>query len=234
MISKTKIMLSKIVLIFCMEAHAITIHHSDFIDNSAQTGFNGFEGMPSTSDWNSAYIEENIRVEQLGVDAGNIWTRCIECGQEGERSWYPNGTDYGYTQITLENGNDFDSIGFVIGTGFLGGADILRYELFNDGVSVLEGSFDPLYQWRSVDMDYLGFSGGGFDTIWLRDAETIFGDSSFGSGVRNGLTLDSIEIQSVAQVPEPNILYMILTGLFFLTNFGIADNSLTKRSTGPL
>ena len=56
-----------------------------------------------------------------------------------------------------------------------------------------------------MPMQYLGFSGGGFDTIRVRDATAI----SPGGDPMTALTLDSIELNGIASVPEPGTLALL-------------------------
>ena len=211
------VLLLGLIFIFSSSVYAVTIHTSDFIAVGDRTNFNGFEGMPA-SFLDGPYTEDGIKVEQLNEDPLGISTFCVPCGQEGIRSWYPNAGDFGYTQITNGDGSDFESIGFLIGTGVVEGAERVLYELFDNGSSVLTGSFVPGFTTSNGIMDYLGFSDGGFDTIWLRDT-TFLGSVSFGDANINALALDSIEMAGTAPISEPSTMMLLGSGLFGLGAF---------------
>ncbi len=182
---------------------------TDFIANGTRTHFNGFEAIPNDGTFytggNGPYLEDAIQVEQINGDAGNeIWVNYTSAaGFEGSYGWYPNGGDFGYTRITLAGGVDFEDVGLNTGTG--GSAPSLLYELRNDGGFVMSGS---------APIGYLGFSGGGFDEIWLRDTLTNpLGTVTDGSS--QALAIDSIETQgaTVSEVPEPASLLLLGSGL---------------------
>jgi len=90
-----------------------------------------------------------------------------------------------------------------------GNADqhFLAYALLNDGVVVLSSTVA-----QTVGAQYLGFSGGGFDQIWLRDR--ISNDSTIDDNTENALAIDSIELaEAVALVPEPSTFLLLGTAL---------------------
>ena len=70
--------------------------------------------------------------------------------------------------------------------------------------------------------DYLGFSGGGFDTIRVRSA-TRHGGTVTDAG-HNALAIDNIETQSAA-VPEPSTLVVFSS----LSLTGIAAAAFRRR-----
>jgi hypothetical protein len=203
-------------LAMSVSASAITIHTTDFIGAADRTRFNGFEGMAGGAIWSGRYTEDGITVTQVNESSNGIWTACTVCGREGERSWYPNMGDWGYTQIRKADGSDFDSVGFLIGSGFFGnsGAAQILYELFDDETSVLSGLLIPTFVAMDphAQLDYLGFSGGGFDTIWLRDTLAT-GFFSFGDNYQNALNLDSIELAEARPIPEPTTVALLGAGL---------------------
>lgn len=105
----------------CSLAQALpVVQFSDFINDSLRSNFNGFENITGSHyDGSTAYMEDGITVQQINGDAGNdIWVAYNGSHQEGQRSWYPNGGDHGYTQISLSSGLNFEDVGMRIGSGF--------------------------------------------------------------------------------------------------------------------
>ena len=89
-------------------------------------------------------------------------------------------------------------------------SSLILYELLDNGSVVLSGT-----QSLSGSTDnYLGFSGGGFDTIRIRD--NLGGGTSVTDGSVQALAIDNIETQgsSLAAVPElPSIAIWPVLGL---------------------
>lgn len=196
-------------LLMSAAAQAITVHTSDFIADGSRTGFNGFEGIPNDGTFytggSGPYAEGGITVEQVNGDPPNdIWVTYRPPGGEGQFGWYPDGADHGYTKITLTGGGDFSSVGMLISSGFGGGGQQLAYELFDNGSLVASGTSSS-----SGSFTYLGFSGGGFDTILLADG---FGVFSVTDGHSNALTVDAIEVTG-GRVPEPATLALMVLAL---------------------
>lgn len=195
---------------------APTLQTSDFIPDGSRTGFNGFENIPndgiSFTGGSGPYTEGGINVEQINGDTGNgIWVTYNFGGQhQGNTSWYPDGGDLGYTQITLLGGGDFASVGMLLGTGFSSNS-FYFYDLLDGGVSVLSGFLPGAFS------QYLGFSGGGFDTVRIADCggECDPNTTTFTDGHLNALAVDSIEVIGVTTggtVPEPGSMILVVTG----------------------
>ena len=199
-------------------SHAITLHTSDFINDATRANFNGFESIPNDGDQytggSGPYIEDGISVEQIDGDGGNdIWVTFSAATHEGSYSWYPVGGDSGYTMITMADGSDFTNIGFYAGTGAAGVSSII-FDLLLDGASVYSGSTPFTGVNNNIPM-YIGFSGGGFDSVLVRD--NCSGSTMYDGGC-NALTLDAIETSSA--VPIPTAFWLFGSGLLGLT--GIA------------
>jgi hypothetical protein len=191
---------------------APTIYFDDFIPDGSRTGFNGFESIPNTGGVSAHYTgtfpyeEGGIEVSQPGGNGPqSIWVTCVGCfkpGMEGGYAWYPDGGDNGYTKITRVGGVDFFNVGMLLGSGWTGGETTVYYELFDDGQSVLAGSF---VKSEGNGVSYLGFGGGGFDEIRLYDKVKL----ATANSDLNALAIDSIEISGPSTVPAPGSLALM-------------------------
>lgn len=193
---------------------AIVVHTDDFIPAASVTSFNGFENIPNNgthySGGDGPYTEDGITVTQ--INSGKpIWVGFFH--PQGSFGWYPDGGDQGFTQITLQGGGDFSSVEFQVGSGLGSGADKVLYELLEGGNVVLTGSIPG--QGNDVS-HYLGFSGGGFDAILIRDEQGNPSATVTDGGI-NALALDAIE---VAAVPEPSTF--LTSGMVGLMGLGYA------------
>jgi hypothetical protein len=102
-------------------AQAVVVHVSDFIPDGSRTNFNGFESIPNDGTFftggSGPYVEDGIQVQQINGDAGNdIWVTYLSWGAEGAHAWYPTGGDNGYTRVTMADGSEFGSVGFLRGS----------------------------------------------------------------------------------------------------------------------
>jgi hypothetical protein len=198
----------------------VVVHTTDFIPNNLRTNFNSFEALPAVADappgLPSLHIEDGVRVEQIASRSHHIvslwwWSGNVGNPQppDGARSWYPSAGDTGYSRITREDGSAFERIGFMRGSGNpnISGGGLLLYELYDNGGFVLGGSVSHTQLGQ-----YLGFSGGGFDEIRVRDGE-VGNVQSFYDHTLNALALDAIELSNV---PEPSSLLLLVIGLIGL------------------
>jgi hypothetical protein len=222
------------------------VHTTDFIADNARTHFNGFEAIPNATlpeftqeasfftGGNGPYVEGGIRVRQVNGDPGNdILVNYREGIHEGIRSWYPSGgTDRNsYTEITMADGSDFSNFGFYLSSG--GAATLIYFDILNDSNSVLSGSVPAPRQSVGQIFEYLGFSGGGFDTIRVRNNIESWPTRSTGSTVYDGWTalmLDSLETGGTggggpAPIPEPGTILILGLGLAALQIASCRGNS---------
>jgi hypothetical protein len=177
-------------------ADAATLTTVDTIDDAARTNFNGFEGLPSSSSYGPTYTEGGITVTQKNGGALGILTTFMPGGVAGTRAWYPNGGDYGYTEITKADGSDFANIGFLRGSGN-SQHNYLIYSLLNDGAVIQSGVLSVVSNVRS----YVAFMGGGFDTVRVRDGSSP--TATVLDGSHNAMAIDSIELGGVATTAAP-------------------------------
>ena len=199
------VFLCSYLLAFAVNAGLI-VNTTDFIDESSLTHFNGFEGFSNSFKNGKNYYEEGgIQVRQIFAQAGN--DIILSSSIEGERSWLPNGGDYGYTEITMASGDEFTALEFL----FLGpnlNNQAVHYSLWNDGQVVFEGALDIGKKEQGV----LGFEGGGFDQLFVRSG---YRNASIFDRSVNGLNIDSIQVISATStpVPEPSAIAIFLLAL---------------------
>ena len=167
--------------------------------------FNGFEKIKNDGTFftgGAVYSEGGLTVTQYQADQGNdIW---VTLGNtEGVRSWYPNGGDNGYTGIALTSGADFSEVSFLFSAW---GGGSLQYSLLNNGLEVLGGTYNA----ASGVLTRAGFSGGGFDQVFLRSGT----EGSIGDTRGQALQLDSIKADAlVVAVPEPGTFALLALGM---------------------
>lgn len=186
---------------------APVLNTNDFI--GAPTNFNGFESIPNDGTFYTGgagpYDEGGIRVTQINPSSP-IW---VTLGSmEGSYSWYPNGGDFGYTDIMRTDGADITNISLIFRS--YGSGNVL-YDILNDGGSVLTGELAAADGFSFLGR--IGFQGGGFDQVRLRGGEL---GSGFYDGAQNALQIDSIKIGLVGVIPEPETYAMLLVGLLML------------------
>ncbi|WP_291993422.1 PEP-CTERM sorting domain-containing protein [Candidatus Accumulibacter sp. ACC003] len=193
---------------------APTVHTSDFINNASRTNFVDFEPIGSGSGFAGTFSQDGIKVNQVNGQLNDIWSSCEgACWYSNSTlSWYPNGGDHGWTELSKTDASDFSDIGLDIGS-IKFGYSTLQYELLDNGVSLLLGFFT----FPSGADGYIGFSGGGFDTVRLRANSGSFG--AFGDNASQALAIDNIELAGGSSVPEPTSLALL--GLGLLAGLGV-------------
>jgi hypothetical protein len=151
---------------------------------------------------------DGFSMQQVNGEPDDLWTTYDGSGTGDGKSWYPNGGDYGYTQISLESGQNFDSVGLFLGAG---GSNFLAYELLDNSTLVASGVLPSGYS--PYSFGWLSITGGGFDTIRLRDGNSS--QLSVTDGTFNALGFDKINatVQQTSQsVPEPFTIVGTLIG----------------------
>jgi hypothetical protein len=176
-----------------------------------QTSFNGFENIGASYGYNGnvPYTEDGITVQQINGQGSDIWTTCNDCplpGQ-GSYSWYPNGGDNGYTQISLANDANFNAISLIAGSGWYNNSStFLNYALYENIDQVLQGSISIL----SLLNDKITFLGGDFNRVYLSATQ---GSSTYDSGAYQALLVDNIKvITEQSSVPEPATIALMGLG----------------------
>lgn len=213
------IRLAACLLVFAAAQQAqasIIVETADFISDNDRTHFNGFEAIANDGTFytggSGPYVEDLIQVQQINGDPGNsIWVNYASWAGAHGHAWYPSGGDHGFTEISMVDGSDFEDVGFNYASGGRRNCGIM-YELLQDGEIVLKGVVGP-----TEGIHYLGFSGGGFDTIRVRDRIYATGgkvtDHSF-----QALTVDNIETHTerlslTALTPEPSSIALAGIGV---------------------
>lgn len=227
---------SALAFVPCVALAAPIVQTTNFIGNT-YTHFNGFESAISQASGaypGDSHTEGGIKVTQLYAPnfGKSIRTNSVAGGFEGNQSWGPPGGDFGWTDITKSDGSDFMDVGFLIGSAYgsavSGGANragsvYVYYELWNNGAKV----FSDTLAGQSVDAHWLGFSGGGFDQIKLRDGgDRVTALDLSAVGFANGLFIDSIKTAGDGagdggRVPEP--------GTLALAGLAVAGGSIGAR-----
>ncbi len=201
-----------VVAVAAQPAMAATLNTTDFI--VSPTNFNGFEGTPQMfGGFGPSYTEDGISVTQANMGGNAIWTTYLTPTDpfgyvgnfQGNRSWYPYGGDNGYTVIRMASNAAFGDVSFLVGSGYYGSTDVgIYFELALAGNVVQSGTTQAGY-----DAHWLGFQGGGFDEIRLRDNSGQAIASL--SGGYNALAVDSIKVSGA--VPEPETYALMALGL---------------------
>lgn len=210
-----KCVLSMVALTACLSLQAMPIlQTSDFIADIDRTNFVSFDGLQLGASNSPSYTEDNVVVTQMLGEGDEIWSTCSSsCFTSPDgKAWYPDGGDFGYTVLTRGDGSEFVNVGLIYGgKTFVAG---IYYELLKDGVSVLSGGFEK----TTVDDGYIGFQGGGFDTLRLigPTSDSFSGFNEFGDGTNQALPIDSIELSGLRRestVPNPATLALFGLGL---------------------
>jgi len=199
---------------------APVVHTTDIIPTLSRTALVDFEPLGGASNLPISFSQSGVNVNQINGDANDMWSGCFfSCWYTNNTpNWYPSGGDLGYTEITRSGGADFDAVGTDVSHGFAQQNFVVQYELLDNGVSVLLGSFT----FPSGSDGYLGFTGGGFDTVRLRARPEGF-VGGFGNGDFQAMAIDNIELANLSQsVPEPGSLALASLALLAAAGGGLA------------
>ena len=208
---KKKLLIGLVTALFLVEmigvaSAAPVLQTTDFISEAQRSNLVTFDLLSSSSSNSPLYFEDGVRVEQIGGDGDDISALCGTgfCWVDNDTfNWYPNGGDFGFTEISRIAGTDFAGFGVDLGTGaFLSSSSTLSYNLLDNGISVLSGTINYLAD------GYIGFSGGNFDTVQLSATQSGFGS-------RNVLAIDNIELTAV---PLPAAVWLFGSALIGLAS----------------
>ncbi|NUM33150.1 MAG: hypothetical protein HUU50_01260 [Candidatus Brocadiae bacterium] len=191
-----------ILLLLFSKSYAVPVlSTTDIIADNSRSHFMAMNGTGILENGNTKYTENGITIELV-----NHGSNTFNAGFA-----YMGGGNTGYVRLKMANSEDFQSVGFLHGSG--GSSNWGDWSLYNDGQLVASGTFyvgyggyNPNHSYYSTGKGYLGFTGGGFDEIRVRDNYSP-PNSAFG--------LHTIEVANVT-VPETSTLFLCLIGLFLL------------------
>lgn len=114
---------------------AATVHLEDIVPFAVAV--NDFELAPAfvAATWS----QQGIRATQVGGNPANGLWMAAGFGF-GDRAWYPDGGDDGWTRLTLDSGENFNAISFFGGSGWLNPPQTLYFELADEGRSLASRS----------------------------------------------------------------------------------------------
>jgi hypothetical protein len=180
-----------------------------------------FATLPASGNLSDPQTFDGFFFDQVNGDANGIWTTYNPGGGDG-KGWYPNGGDGGYTQIQLANSASIGAMSFFVGSG--GNLSYLAYQLVYQGVVVQSGTLSghtSVFHWLSI-------SGGGFDTVRLRDG----GNASItvGDGSLNALAFDKVFATTAAQ--QVNAAVPDAGSTFVMLGFALSGIAVLRRKLG--
>lgn len=199
-------------------ARAAAVHLFDAVP--VADAVNDFEAAPATVA--DAWVQQGIRVSQVQGDVGAdaIW---LASGLGlGQRSWYPDAGDNGWTRITRVDGEAFAAVSMLAGSGWLGPPQEIFYQLQNGGAVVSSGTIAADFDGR-----WITFSGGDFDSVLLRAGRAPLqsltdcpgaGDETDELTACNFLWLDHVKIGALelgpgGELPVPGTALLAAAGL---------------------
>lgn len=198
--------------------HAAALHRFDAVPIA--DAVNDLEAAPAFLD--STWTQQGIRVSQV-QGQNDIW---LASGMGlGQRSWYPDAGDMGWTRITLDSGDPFEAVSMFGGSAWLGPPQAIYYQLQSGGALVASGSFEA-----SFAGEWFTFSGGDFDSVLLRaymaPVESLSGCVPLVSpeghtGQCNYFWVDQIKIGALDLTGDPGGGRVPLPGTLALTACGL-------------
>lgn len=209
-------LLAAAALCGAVSSPAATVHLQDIV--ASPVAMNNFQLAPANLV--STWSEQGIRVRQMdGAPAAGIW---LAAGLGvGNRAWYPNGGDDGWTRLTLDSGENFDAVTFFGGSGWLSPPQSMYFELADDGLVVLSGTLAATFSGS-----WYGFAGGDFDEVRLRASGGVVSSltdcPSGGAGSPSGIFrcnfawVDEIQVGAFSTVPEPGSASLVALALLGL------------------
>jgi hypothetical protein len=207
-------------------ASAITVETTNFI--SSPTYFNGFEGvagnvpvfLPGPTPKTVSYSEGGITVSASGISFGALepvgsydyWNGV------GQSQWYA--PLYGYSDIRLTSGGNFQSLQFLASSGFRGiTTTFIAYQVLELSSVIAFGTLaiDAFCCDVGAGWQFVGFSGGGFDEVRVQAYSTA-DSAQFNAANFQAIALDNVA--AVPQVPLPPSIVLQATGLGLLGLLG--------------
>jgi hypothetical protein len=164
--------------------------------------------LPGPTPKTVSYSEGGITVSASGISFGTLepissydyWNGI------GQFQWYA--PLYGYTDIRLTSGGDFQSLQFLAGSGF-GATTFIAYQVLEQGSVIASGTLATNGSvWQSV-----GFSGGGFDEVRV---QAFAENKQFNAADFQAIALDNVAAVPTVAVPLHSSTVVQFTGLALL------------------
>ncbi len=192
-------------------AAAATVHLANIVP--VASAVNDFALAPAFLA--NTWAQQEVRATQAFGDPGLAQMWLASGLGNGNRSWFPDGGDNGFTRLWLEDNGPIDAIAFFGGSGWLTPDQTMYFELALDNVVVLSGSLPATFAGS-----WFGFAGGDFDEVRLRASQGpvngLFDCPSGGTGGNcNFAWVDDIRV-GAAVIPEPGSAALALLALAML------------------
>lgn len=187
---------------------AATVHQANIVP--VATAVNDFELAPAFLA--NTWVQQEVRATQAFGDPGLGQMWMASGFGNGNRSWFPDGGDNGFTRLWMDDNTTIDAIAFFGGSGWLSPGQTMYYELALDNVVVLSGSLPATFFGS-----WFGFAGGDFDEVRIRASQGpvngLFDCPSGGIGGNcNFAWVDDIRV-GPAVIPLPSTAWLVLPAL---------------------